>query len=534
MSLVDRRTVLVLGGIGSGRLEFAQSLLADARTIVAADGGLPALSNILRSATPEEELLIDGLEQWLPPARRGARTGPGTEQTGDDELAGSMAELAAAVRDCRARTVLVSREAGLSTDPSTAGGRALAGSLAELNRTLAREVDAVVLVVAGQPIWLKGEPATPRPAARTASAAPAGAGLAGSTAGVGAARAAPPSGPANLDRLPHPDDKAQQVASDRLAGAGLGALTAAVAFAAATQANAVPVPWHTVRTLVLRGDHQGAAAAGAADSGRLTAALASGTGPLAELAAAAGSPVRLVEVASAAPIEAGPALPNDEAADRALDHGWQLAAEAAGDGVDLLILGSIGSGADTAAAAVVAALGGTGTDVASLLGRVRALDGTIDDGAWMHRCAAARDALRRVRSAARTAAGPVLADLGGADLATATGIILGAAAHRIPVLLDGPVGAAAAQVARALAAPARRWCLVPDNGGHPTVIRVCELLGLAPVLDLRFDLGEGAASLAALPLLRSALHLAAALPLHPEDPADQDQRETDLIGDQLT
>jgi nicotinate-nucleotide--dimethylbenzimidazole phosphoribosyltransferase len=521
MSLADRRTVLVLGGIGSGRLEVARSLLADARTVAATDGGLPALSSILAAAGPEEALLVDALEQWLPPARGGGRTGPATE-------------LAAAVRDSRARTILVSREVGLSTDPTTAGGRALAGSLAELNRALAREVDAVVLVVAGQPIWLKGGPAPPGAAAHTAAIAAPSAVVAGTAGGeAGGGGVAAPSGPADLGRLPLPDEKSQQAAADRLAGAGLGALTAAVTFAAATQANAMPAPWHTVRTLVLRGDHQGAAAAGAVDSALLAAALGSGTGPLADLAAAAGTAVQLVEVAAAAPIEEGPALPNDEAADRALDHGWHLAGEAAGDGADLLVLGSIGSGADTAAAAVVAALGGTGAEVASLLGRVRAPDGTLDDAAWMRRCAAVRDALRRVRSAARTAAGPVLADLGGADLATAAGIILGAAANRVPVLLDGPVGAAAAQAARALAAPARRWCLVPDTGGHPTVVRVCELLGLAPVLDLRFDLGEGAASLAALPLLRSALHLAATTTTTPPPPPPADQGKTDAIGDQL-
>jgi nicotinate-nucleotide--dimethylbenzimidazole phosphoribosyltransferase len=64
-------------------------------------------------------------------------------------------------------------------------------------------------------------------------------------------------------------------------------------------------------------------------------------------------------------------------------------------------------------------------------------------------------------------------------------------------------------VARNLAAPARHWWLLPDHGQHPTTVRAGEVLGLTPLLDLRLELGEGAAALAALPLLNHALTLAA-------------------------
>jgi NaMN:DMB phosphoribosyltransferase len=178
--------------------------------------------------------------------------------------------------------------------------------------------------------------------------------------------------------------------------------------------------------------------------------------------------------------------------------------------VDALVIGAIGDGADTAAAAVTAATAAN-SEPASLLARVRAMDGTIDDPAWMRRCAAVRDAVHRARSASRTAGRAVLAELGGADLAIATGVLLGAAARRTPVLLDGPVGAAAGLVARHLSAPARHWWLLPDHGQHPTVVRAGEVLSLTPLLDLRLELGEGATALAALPLLNSALALAGTL-----------------------
>src|SRR3712207_8211111 len=62
---------------------------------------------------------------------------------------------------------------------------------------------------------------------------------------------------------------------------------------------------------------------------------------------------------------------------------------------------------------------------------------TLFRSAWMRRAAAVRDALHRPRHSPR---GPrdVLAELGGGDIAVGTGIVLGAAAHRLPLLLDGP------------------------------------------------------------------------------------------------
>jgi hypothetical protein len=105
--------------------------------------------------------------------------------------------------------------------------------------------------------------------------------------------------------------------------------------------------------------------------------------------------------------------------------------------------------------------------------------------------------------------------LGGADHAVATGILLGAASRRTPVLLDGPVGVAAALVARDFGAQTRHWIMLPDTGGHPAVRHGAEILGTTAVLDLRLGLGEGATALVALPVLRSALTLAAETPQSP-------------------
>lgn len=224
---------------------------------------------------------------------------------------------------------------------------------------------------------------------------------------------------------------------------------------------------------------------------------------------------------ASAAIEDGPALTGEQV-ESALRYGWRLAEQAADAGVQLLVLAACGAGTEAAAAAVLAAT--AGAEPPAVLGRVLTEHGQYDDAAWMVRCAAVRDALHRTRRSARDAK-DILAELGGGDVAVATGVLLGATARRIPVLLDGPVGVAAGMVSRDLAGQARHWCLLPDHGGQPAVRLAADVLGLTPLVDLRLDLGEGATALATLPLLRSALALAAGLPVHPALRGDEDDED---------
>jgi len=547
MSVEGWRSALVLGGIRSGKSEFAESLVSKASVVryVATGrsngddpewaariqahrerrpgswvteevGPDPAqLVELIAGAEPEETLLVDDLGGWV---------------TGRLPEGGHPDALADAVRRCRARLVVVSPEVGLSLVPTTKVGRAFADALGEANRAVAEASDAVALVVAGQPSWLRLQDATQRPVDLPEVIAPPPA--APATNGVNpdvldVLTAPTMSLPVvatglviqpGMD-LPMPDEYAGPQATDRLAtldiaGAGLGELAEVVSFAAGTQGVAVPAPWESVRVLLLQGDHDGGAAAGttAGESTRRADAARAGEGALARLAAAAGASLQVVAAPAAAPMEEGPTLADDEV-ESALRYGWRLAEEAVDSGVDLIVLAACGTGTEAAAAAVLAA--GAGAEPSTVLSRVVQPGGRIDDAAWMTRCAAVRDAMHRTRELPRGAK-DVLAQLAGGDIAIATGVLLGATARRTPVLLDGPVGVAAAIVSRDLAGQARHWCLLPDHGRNPAVKLAADVLGLQPLLDLRLDLGEGATSLAALPLLRAALKLAAALPAHPE------------------
>jgi NaMN:DMB phosphoribosyltransferase len=337
--------------------------------------------------------------------------------------------------------------------------------------------------------------------------------------------------------LPLPDAESGPDARDRLVtldvpGSGLGALVEAVEFAASTQFTTTPRPWAAVRVLLITGSRTGGAAAGddPDDVERRIAQVENGEGLLSRLAGEAGADVAVLRTAPAGPIEDGPAM-DDAAVEAALRQGWQLADAAADAGRDLLVLASIGVGTDAVAAALSAAT--TGAEPVAVLPRVLLPGGTFDDASWMVRCAAVRDALHRIRQESRGAK-DILRELGGPDLAVATGALLGAAARRLPVLLDGPVGIAAALVARDLANQTRHWCLLVDTGDLELVTQAADVLGFTPVLELGLGLGEGANALAAIPLLRTAIGLAGSSPVHPALLADHgDDGLSDLVAADL-
>lgn len=546
--------LLVLGGIRSGKSEVAETLVADAERVryVATAPELPGglsdeawsarlakhrerrpegwsteeigtdperLADLLHAAKPEDVLLVDDLGGWLTAL---------FDSTGDwsdpHALDGRIAALADAVRACPAALlVMVAPEVGFAVMPVTQAGRTFADANGTLNQRVAAASDGVAMVVAGEVSWLRGGEAVGHAGGRFAAGAPgrpvdtrpfefagAVAGAVLSTADGGETLSFQPG-----MELPLPDESTAAEAAERLLtlklnGAGLGGLVPVVRFAGGTQGRPDPRPWQQPRVLVLRGDRTGAFAAGdsAAAADQRLQDVVEGTGTLAMLAATAGASVQAIDCPEAGPAELHDAL-DDGSVDAALTLGWRLADAAANEGVDLLVLAACGAGSDAAAAAIVAVL--TGGEPAALLGRVVDASGFVDDAAWIRKVGAIRDARHRIRARSREPH-TVLSMLGGGDIAVATGVLLGAASRRLPVMVDGPVGIAAGLVARDYGAQTRHWLLMADHGENPTVKLAADVLGVTPFLQLKLALGEGGTSLVTLPLINTALTLAAATP----------------------
>ena len=183
--------------------------------------------------------------------------------------------------------------------------------------------------------------------------------------------------------------------------------------------------------------------------------------------------------------------------EHALGAGASIAAEEIAAGADLLILGDMGIGNTTAAAALIAAT--WGVPATEVTGR-----GTgIDDQALVAKTTLIQAALDRAGS--RTA-DPVerLTALGSADLAAGVGFLVAAAQAGVPVLLDGVIALAEAAVAEDLAPGCVAWWAAGHRSTEPAQQLATDKLGLVPLLDLGLRLGEGSGAVAAVPLVRSA------------------------------
>jgi nicotinate-nucleotide--dimethylbenzimidazole phosphoribosyltransferase len=180
----------------------------------------------------------------------------------------------------------------------------------------------------------------------------------------------------------------------------------------------------------------------------------------------------------------------------ALDAGAEVAALAVGDGARLLVTGDMGIGNTTPSAALIAAL--TGRDPAEVTGR-----GTgVDDATLGRKVAVVERAMRRLPAGA----GPldVLAEVGGLEIAALAGFVVGAAAHRVPVVVDGVIAAAATLVAVAAVPDALGYVIAGHRSSEPGSAVALEFLGLDPVLDLDLRLGEGSGALLAVPAVQAS------------------------------
>jgi nicotinate-nucleotide--dimethylbenzimidazole phosphoribosyltransferase len=171
-------------------------------------------------------------------------------------------------------------------------------------------------------------------------------------------------------------------------------------------------------------------------------------------------------------------------------------AQAVDAGADILILGEMGIGNSTVAAALAAAL--FGGSAAEWVG-----PGTGSDATGIARkIAAIETGLRRHAGLAPM---QVLAALGGREQAAICGAVLAARAHRIPVILDGFICTAAAACLHAADARHLAHCLVGHASAEPGHRRLLAALGQKPVLDFDMRLGEGSGAALALGILRAAL-----------------------------
>jgi nicotinate-nucleotide--dimethylbenzimidazole phosphoribosyltransferase len=197
-----------------------------------------------------------------------------------------------------------------------------------------------------------------------------------------------------------------------------------------------------------------------------------------------------------ADLSTGPALTREQG-QAAVETGIEIARDLVAAGNRCLVTGDMGIANTTAAAALICAF--TGADPGVATGR-----GTgVDDDTLAHKIAVVAAAIERHRPDPADPLG-VLAAFGGLEHAAMAGFVLGGAALRVPVLLDGVNAGAAALAAAAFAPEARGRWVAGHRSAEPGHQLALAHLGLDPLLDLGMRLGEGTGALLALPVLQAA------------------------------
>lgn len=254
---------------------------------------------------------------------------------------------------------------------------------------------------------------------------------------------------------------------------------------------------------------------------QMAANIARGGAAVSVLARVAGADVRVFDVGMLAPVDlpdaagdplpgvrdtnvrhgtedlnAGPAMSVPDAV-AALEVGVRAAREAVAEGYRCLVMGEVGIGNTTPAAALISVF--TGVPARDVTGR----GAGADDGMLARKV----EVIERGIAVNRASAGDPLAALagvGGLEHAAMAGFVLGGAAARVPVVVDGVIACSAALVAAALAPAASGYLIGGHDGVEAGIAVALRHLGLDPVVSLDLRLGEGSGAVTVLPIVRGA------------------------------
>ncbi len=178
-----------------------------------------------------------------------------------------------------------------------------------------------------------------------------------------------------------------------------------------------------------------------------------------------------------------PAMTREEAV-QAVEVGIEMVMAEVGQGATIIATGDMGIGNTTPSSAILAAFGNYSAEEVTGRGTL------VNDDVMAKKTAAIATALQ-INKPDSADGLDVLAKVGGLEIAGLTGVILGAAASRVPVIIDGFISTAAGVVAAAIKPECKEYMIASHlsaESGHKLML---EYLGLKPMLHMDMRLGEG-------------------------------------------
>ncbi|APG27456.1 nicotinate-nucleotide--dimethylbenzimidazole phosphoribosyltransferase [Syntrophotalea acetylenivorans] len=272
--------------------------------------------------------------------------------------------------------------------------------------------------------------------------------------------------------------------------------------------------------ITMAGDHgvadEGVSAFPREVTGQMVANIAAGGAGINALARVAGARVQVVDMGAACDLSSlaesgrilsrriapgtanmavGAAMSREQAV-RSIEAGIELAQTFAAD-TDLFGTGEMGIANTTPSSAIVAVLTGATVEQATGCGT------GIDVERRKHKVAVIERALQVNRPDPDDGL-DILAKVGGFEIGGLAGMILGAAAQKKAIIIDGFISTAAALIAQSLAPASTDYMIAAHHSIEQGHCLALERLGKKPLLDLDFRLGEGTGAALAMNLVEGA------------------------------
>ncbi|MBP3887540.1 MAG: nicotinate-nucleotide--dimethylbenzimidazole phosphoribosyltransferase [Cellulosilyticum sp.] len=195
----------------------------------------------------------------------------------------------------------------------------------------------------------------------------------------------------------------------------------------------------------------------------------------------------------------GPAMTREEAI-RSLEIGIEVAKKTVEKGYKVLAIGEMGIANTTPTSAIISVFAACEPKEVTGKGAGLSPEGIL------HKVEVIKKAIE-LNKPNKSDAIDVLSKVGGFEIGAMAGAILGAAAMRRPVVLDGFISYAAAILAKNLCETATSYMIPSHYSAEPGTVKATELLGMEPMLHLDMRLGEGSGGILVFQLLEAANYL---------------------------
>jgi nicotinate-nucleotide--dimethylbenzimidazole phosphoribosyltransferase len=198
-------------------------------------------------------------------------------------------------------------------------------------------------------------------------------------------------------------------------------------------------------------------------------------------------------------ISRGPAMSRTQAL-QAISVGLEMADHARNQAADLVGTGDMGIGNTTPSSAILASIAGLPVSLVTHRGT------GIDDAALVQKIKTIERAIETNKPDPQDPL-DVLAKVGGFEIAGIAGLIIGCAAHRIPVVVDGFISTAGAMIAVALNSRIKEYLFASHQSVEVGHQFMWEYIGQKPILNLSMRLGEGTGAALAMSIIEAAVKI---------------------------